>query len=226
MKVSELAQLTKKELIWLGSHRCKHGHAYLSHWQCYKRDILNHEIERVGIFDIEASGLDADFAFMLSYGIKDSETGKVYGRSVTEDEIRSGVYDKKLCEEMVRDFRNFDRLVVYYGRDRRFDLPFTRTRCVANNVQFPLYGEMKITDLYDIVKNKLKLGRSSLHSVCNLLGIKSKQHPLNGKIWYDARTGKQNGLDWVWKHNVEDLESTVKVFRKIRGFQRKQVTSI
>lgn len=227
MSKLNIAALPKAEIVWLSTHRCRaHSHTFLNHYECYKREIENWNEERVGIFDIESTGLDADFGFMLSYAILDSKTGKIHGRVVTPSEVADGTYDAKLCAEMVSDLLQFDRIVGYYIKDRRFDIPFIRSRCLANSVPFPPYGAFKITDCYDIVKNKLKLGRSSLASACSFLGISAKTHPLTGKYWTDARTGKKAGLDWVWSHNVEDVESTLKLYKKIIPFVRKTNTSL
>lgn len=226
MTAREISGLTKKEIVWLSTHRCQHGHRYLNHYECYKREIETLKEERVGVLDIESTGLDADFGFMLSYAILDAKTGKVLGRVLKPSEVADGTYDGNLCKEIVRDMMKFDRIVGYYIKDRRFDIPYIRSRCLSHGVDFPKYGELKITDVYDIVKNKLKLGRSRLVSACQFLGITAKSHPLTGSYWMDARTGKKNGLDWVWLHNVEDVESTLKLWNKVRDFQRKQNTSL
>jgi uncharacterized protein YprB with RNaseH-like and TPR domain len=222
-----VASLTKQEIIWLSTHRCNaHSHSYLSHFSCYKKEVLDYKEERIGILDIEATGLDADFGFILSYAIKDASTGEVLGRVLSPEEVSDGRYDSRLCADLVRDMRKFDRIVGYYIKDRRFDIPFIRSRCLCNGVDFPKYGELKISDCYDIVKNKMKLGRSSLASACAFLGIAAKTHPLTGKKWMDARTGKKEGLDWVFKHNIEDVDSTIKLWSMIKDFVRKQKVSI
>ena len=58
-------RLNKKELVWLGSHICRHGHTYLEHYNCYLQEKPSIE-EKVGFLDIETFGLDADFAVMLT----------------------------------------------------------------------------------------------------------------------------------------------------------------
>ncbi|MCG6536345.1 MAG: ribonuclease H-like domain-containing protein, partial [Syntrophales bacterium LBB04] len=117
--------------------------------------------ERVGYFDIEASGLNATFAYMFSYCIIGSD-GSQCGRVLTPSEIRTGKFDEKLTEEMARDLRKYHRIVTYYGGDHRFDLPFVRTRSIKHGVDFPLYKEVYATDLYPIVRNKLKLHSNRL----------------------------------------------------------------
>lgn len=222
-----VASLSKEEIIWLAMHRCNaHNHRFLNHYECYKREILDFKRERIGILDIESTALDADFGFILSYAIKDADTGEVLGRVLSSSEIMDGTYDRQLCKDLVADMLKFDRIVGYYIKDRRFDIPFIRSRCLQWNVAFPAYGELKITDVYDIVKNKMKLSRSSLGVACGFLNIPAKGHRLTGKKWMDARTGKKKGLDWVWKHNVEDVDSTLRLYNKVSKFVRKQKVSI
>lgn len=227
MKPHEIAGLTKDEIIWLSGHTCKHGHKYLSHYQCYLKEIKDFKAERIGILDIETTGLDANWEFMLSYAIKQVGVPGLMGRTITRDEIQNGDFDANMCREIVDIFRRFDRIVGYYIKDRRFDIPFIRTRCLAGGVDFPKYGEMKITDLYDIVKNKLKLGRSSLAQACGLMGIASKGHPLdNPKVRLAAKSGDPDALEYTWLHNVEDVISTEALYNRIKDFQRPQKTNM
>lgn len=220
-KKLNLSAMSKEQIIWLAQHYCRHGHTYLSHYSCYQKEVEGLLRERVGVLDIESTGLDADFGFILSYAIKDADTGEVHGRVLSGEEVSSGEYDKRICAELVRDIRKFDRLVGYYLADARFDIPYIRARCLFNNVEFPAYGAFKVTDVYDIVKRKLKLGRNRLSTACEFLGIDAKNHPLTGKKWMDARTGKEDALKWVWAHNVEDVESTLELWNRIKHFQRK-----
>jgi len=69
---------------------------------------------RVGFFDIEASGLKANFGIMLCYCIKDSESDKIYEYCISKKEMEKDL-DKKVIQHCVEDLSRFDRIVTYFG---------------------------------------------------------------------------------------------------------------
>jgi uncharacterized protein YprB with RNaseH-like and TPR domain len=170
--------------------------------------------ERIGFFDTESTGFKGDEEFLMTYCIKLMD-GEMIARAINPNDIKRRIYDKNLCKELVKDLRRFDRLVVYYGGDRRFDIPFIRTRCAKWGLDFPLYKEIKVTDLYDIVKNKFSLRRRKLVSIANLFGIPAKDHGFNPNIWQDARIGHKPSIDYMLTHNKEDVITTEEVYKKI-----------
>jgi uncharacterized protein YprB with RNaseH-like and TPR domain len=220
-KITNIKQATGDDLIYLRDHKCSsHGHRYTSHFNCFlkEQDIK----ERLGFLDIESGGsLTADFGYTLSYCIKELD-GKVYRRVITPTEVRNGsVRDKPLLQQFLKDVRNFDTLVVYYGKDsggrfNRHDIPFMRTRCLHWKLEgFPKDGELHIIDLYDVVKGKLKLANNKMVSACRILGIESKTSPIVPDIWQDALAGNLSALKYILKHNIEDVYSTEELFKQI-----------
>ena len=226
--IAPVRQLRKMDLEWLGTHHCKkHGHSYLEHYQCYVAEKPDDSpfIERIGYFDIEASNLNADFGYMFSYCIVASD-GQMEGRVLTPSEIRSGKFDEKLCTEMCSNLRDFHRIVVFYGGDHRFDLPFVRTRSIKHGCDFPLYKEIYCTDLWPICRNKLKLSSNRLANVCKFFGIEAKTHPMDYDIWCRAQSGDQKSLDYIWEHNVEDSKSLKEAYELLIPYARAGRTSI
>jgi uncharacterized protein YprB with RNaseH-like and TPR domain len=121
----------------------------------------------------------------------------------------------------------FDKLVVYWGKDRRFDIPFLRTRAVSVGVDFPLYQERLVNDLYDIVKNKFKFGRNSLAAACKQFKIESKETALSPQTWMDAVVGRNaEAIQTILQHNREDVISTEQLWNKISVFANTPKTSI
>lgn len=222
-----LNRLKKEEILWLYKNYCKHRHRYIEHLICAEKEKpLSVFTERVGFLDIETVGLNANFDYIISYAILSDEE-KIKGRVLTPQEVlKYNILDKNLMQEFCRDIRQFDRVVVYFGRDRRHDIPFLRSRCIKAKAEFPLYGEVNLTDLYDICKNKLRLDGYRLGNVCDFLGIPAKQHPLKGDIWQMAKLGDKKALDYVWKHNVEDVISMAKVYKIMQKYARQPKVSI
>lgn len=221
-------KLTKTEIIALSTMKCRHGHTFLAHPQCVEveRPDIAGANRRVGFFDIETSHLKANFGFTLSYKIWDDANQKMYGRAVTSKEIQSFKFDDNLLPEMVADLKKFTHVVVYWGKDRRHDLPFVRTRCLMNKTPFPLYGELGVIDMYDLAKNKMSLHSYRLQTVCEELGIPAKGHPLRGRMWIKANAGHQESLDYIETHNEEDVQCMPPVLYLLEPFYRKTKLSV
>jgi len=181
--------------------------------------------ERVGFIDIEATNLNADFGYILSYCIKE-EDGPILERCITPEEILTYTFDKRLIEQFVEDSQKFDRFIGHYIKDRRFDIPYLRTRALANGVDFPPYGNNFVTDTFDYSKGKLKLHRNRLECMADLLGVPSKQHRLKPSIWMRAQAGDKASLDYILTHNREDVITTEKVWKRVKKFGRMTKTSI
>lgn len=167
--------------------------------------------------DIETTNLNADFAFMLSYCFKVRGQDKIYGSCITSEEIRTGILDKRLIEDFVKDLRRFKKIYTFYGD--RFDVPFARTRALAvdNGIDFPPYGLIQHCDIWYIARSKLKLSHRRLDNVCNLLGIEGKTH-LDGKTWILAATGDKQALNYVYEHNKVDVVILEKAHKKLEVY--------
>lgn len=211
-------RLTKKEIVWLAKHKCKaHRHDFLSHYNCFLLENPEQTKEHIGFLDIESGGsLTADFGYTLTYCIKTLD-GEIIKNKIKPSEIRSKIKDKRLVSDFCRDIKNFDVIVVYYGRDGhwRHDLPFLRTRCTKWDIDFMLPKSVKVIDVYDIIKSKFKLAHNRMQSACELFNIPSKGHKLNPEVWQDALAGKQKAIDYILTHNIEDVVSLENLYKKV-----------
>jgi len=222
-----LNRLLKTQILWLYNHKCKHNHRYTEHPVCFLEEWGDKiaEIEKIAFVDIETNNLHADFGYIICYSIKELD-GNIIHNSVTPKEIHSYNFDKRLLREFFRDVKPYDRLVVYYGKNYRFDIPFLRTRALKWNLPFPQYGEEFLTDVFDLVKGKLRLHRNRLETACDLLDIPAKGHRLNPDIWLKAMAGSQQALEYIQVHCDEDVVSLEEVYKRLEGFSRSTKTSI
>lgn len=216
-----LSTMSKPEIMKLANRTCEHGHNLLEHHSCLKKTLENQT--KIAILDIETSGLEADFSYVISYCFKEL-SGKIITRTITKEEILSGKEDYELMKDFVKDFIKFDRIVTYFGK--YFDIPYLRTRAAINKIDFPTFNQIKHTDLYFIVKSKFKIHRRNLASACDIYDIGAKHHPLKRKIWTKARIGDKKALDYITTHNIEDVVSTEKLFNKIIPYSRLVNSSI
>ena len=219
--------LRKKDVEWLASNRCKHSHTFLEHYQCFisEQPEMCPFVEKVGYLDIETTDLVANYGYMTSYAIK-LKDGGIIGRTLTQREIRSFVFDEKLVEECCNKLRDFHRIVVYYGSDYRFDIPFLRTRAIKYGLDFPLYKEVFVQDVYSAVKAKLRLTRRSLEVACRTFEIPTKETRLTYPVTIKAMTGDKASLDTIWQHNIEDVISLEILWEKLEPYVRKGRSSL
>jgi len=220
-KVKNFNLLTKAEILWLENHFCKHGHRYTEHRHCFIAE--DPELERIGFFDIESGlSLTADFGYLFSYCIKELD-GPIIKNCIKPSEMRNDkIRDKRLVQDLCKDFHKFDVLVVYYGCDKpmRHDFPFARTRALKWGIgDFPKQKEKKVIDVYDIAKTKLKLARRRAVDVGRILGVEYKGEPVNPDIWQSASSGNPKALARILKHNEEDVIMLEKIWKILQPYK-------
>jgi uncharacterized protein YprB with RNaseH-like and TPR domain len=221
--ITPIWKLRKSELVWLSKHKCKHNHTYLAHYNCYCTEIPNKE-ERIGYLDIETSNLNADYGIVLCYCIKVHNRKKIFVRAIKRKELYSGVFDKELLKDCVRDMRKFDRIITFYGA--RFDIPFLRTRSVALGTDFPHYGEINHTDIYPIIKYKFKLHRNRLMNSCETIVGKTDKTVISPTHWLRCLQGHTQDMKYVVDHCERDVHDLNRLANKVVMFARKTNVSI
>lgn len=185
--------------------------------------------ERIAFGDLECSSLTASFGIIYTFCLKKLD-GPIIKRKIDLKDLHSGLYDKNLVKQFIEDCEEFDRLVFHYGTDRKFDLPFIRTRAVYWGLPFPEHKFMWVGDTHPILKNKFKLHSNRLEAACDFFGIPSKKHRLNTDIWLKMITGNkklmQEAIDYIMIHNVEDVVSLELLWKKIYKYVPYVNTSI
>ena len=236
-------RLLKREMLFLMTNYCRHGHTFAAHPNCYfeekvwEKDPNAPGVEKVGFLDIESTGLKANWDHMICYCIKELDGG-ILERSVTPKEIRNFIFDQNVVKQLCKDIRKFDRIVVHFGTDRKFDIPFIRSRALywqatmreqgksGTEFDFPLYKEIRVTDTYTMARAKLCLHRNRLETICQHLKIPAKGHRLEPDIWQKARSGSKESIHWILEHCREDVISLEAVWKELIPFVRNANTSI
>jgi len=223
----DISSLKKDEIIRRSKWHCNHGHTALSHPQCYENKFG--KTEKIGFADIETSNLTATFGIIYTYCIKELD-GDLIKRAINLADLHKGVFDKDLIAQFISDTSKFTHLIWHYGTDRRFDVPFLRTRAVKWGLPFPEYKCMYVADTYPILKNKFKLHSNRLETACDFFDIPAKKHKLNSEIWLNMITGNkklmQKSIDYILVHNIEDVLSLEALWKKIAKFTRMGKNSI
>ncbi|RPI86180.1 MAG: hypothetical protein EHM34_00350 [Nitrosopumilales archaeon] len=219
--MTNLSQFTKAELLKMANQLCKHKHTYLEHPNCYLKE---RKIElKIGYFDIESGGLNANFDYMLTWCIKTGGKEEYKEGVITQGEILEYSFDKGIIKELIKALKEYDVIVTYYGT--KFDIPFIRTRAMTHKLKFLSFGAVQHKDVYYMVKGRMRLGRSSLDSACAALGIKGKNH-IKGNFWMRAKVGDPTALAYVLDHNRKDCQILEKLHLRILEYVKDQSRSI
>lgn len=187
--------------------KCIHRQDETHHPNCFRKPQWYKDL-RLGYLDIEASGLSANQAWMLSWAIKPNDSDKVVYQYVTPEEIMPKVgklnqsYDFRITQALVEEMKQYDGLITYYGTG--FDLKFIRTRAMKYNLPFPRYGDIGHVDLYYHTRNRMSLNRNSLFQATQHLEIAGKTK-LDFSYWGLAAMGDRASMKALIKHNVADV---------------------
>jgi uncharacterized protein YprB with RNaseH-like and TPR domain len=190
-------------------------------WEPGKNIPIPH---RIGFYDIESSGFQANFSIMYCYSIKDSLSDTIYSDCITATDLKKDL-DKRILTNCVRDLKRFDRIVGFYSA--KFDIPFTRSRAIYHNLAFPKYSELLHTDIYYTVRHKFKLSSNRQGVAHNfLVGEQTRKTQFGRDHWIKAMTGDKKALEYIYDHNKKDVLDLQELFEKIEGFSRRNDTSI
>ena len=231
-------KLRKKDIEWLDAHYCKHSKSFVEHPACYWKEQPDTSPikEKIGFLDIETANLDAPFGFVISWCIKE-QGGGLAGAYISEYDIEKErnsklstkvKTDEDILCQFVKEAKRYDKLVVYWGKNRRHDIPFLRHRCIRLGLQFPLYGEVFLVDLWDQVRNHLKMGfrGNSLFSVCNEFGIKAKGTKCPRYYWVKAAHGNVAAIKTIYEHNKDDVICLEPLYELLEPYSRRMRTSL
>jgi len=212
----KISTIKKKDLIWMQNNNCAaHDKPYIEHYGCYLTEVR--PPEKIGFLDIEASNLAANFGVMFAYCIKPSWKTKIIA-GITEPKTFKKNLDKSVVEQCVEDMLKFDRIVTYYGT--RYDIPFIRTRALYHGLDFPEYGRILHTDLYYMVRNKLRLNSNRLEVACRAVFGKSQKTHIENEYWIRALMNDKESLAYILDHCKKDVLETERLFHKMVEFTK------
>ena len=213
-------KMTKEELRVVSTKRCKHGHTYLEHYNCYLEEVAP---EKVGFLDIEASDLKANFGIMLSYCIKDANSDKIWFDTVNEKDLK-GDLDKRLVTHCIEDMKRFDRVIGHYST--KYDIPFIRTRAIVWGLDFPRFGELNHTDTYYMAKRLLCLHSNRQNVVAEAIQGEDIKTRITPQYWIRALQGHKESIEYILDHNKKDVLQLEGNYNKLVQYSRKSIKSI
>jgi DNA polymerase elongation subunit (family B) len=169
---------------------------------------------KIGVWDIEASGLNANGGFIICASVVDPHTMKVKTFRIDKYKgYRKDTWnDSQLVEDLVAYLNSLDIWVTFYGT--RFDLPFVNTRVLYWNAQgatIPFLANVPHVDVHRTARNKLKLHSNRLASVLELLG-RGEKTPLDLPVWIRAAGGHKPSLNYIVEHCEVDAKRTAEAY--------------
>ena len=174
------------------------------------------ESERIGVIDIETTDLKADVGFMLGWAMYYPQEGKTVSAYITKKEMFDYKFDKRICKKLLEELKNVDVLITYFGT--RFDIPFSRTRCLINGVGFPRYAEIRHIDCYYFARGKVATRRKSLGVIAEALGLDAQKTHESISVWNVAKYGKPNALKKIRNYNINDVIVTWDVYNELKKY--------
>jgi DNA polymerase elongation subunit (family B) len=179
----------------------------------------------MAVLDIETNNLKADFGIMYSWAmcipgyLSDKRGYVTISDALHKDDFKYkyGHYDYRIVKSLITVLKDLDIkwLITYYGTN--FDLPYIRSKALQYNIKFPEYGTIRNIDLYYVVRNKLQLTRNSLANADGFFGLGDKT-PIAKEMWIRAMTADKKAIDEIVSHNVGDVISTYKLYKKLRPY--------
>lgn len=169
-------------------------------------------------FDIESTGLKADFAFLLSAAFHVVGEPKVKLLSLSQYGKRGNplVHEEELVRDVLEEMAEADILLTYFGT--RFDIPFMNTK--ALEYRFPFPPPVPHIDLFYTVKSRLNLSRKSLQNVGYVMGLSHEKTPVEGKLWKAASAGNREALALIEAHNEADVRILSEAYEQLRPLIR------
>lgn len=160
----------------------------------------------IGFFDIESTF--STQPIVLYAAIADS-----FGRV---EQFRKGpsiVDDRELVTAYCKRLEEYDILVGW--NSTLFDIPVLRGRQMFYG-QSPLDPHMTIDLMYKASGSAARIGRRSLQSVSEYMGVASRKTPLNVRTWDKAMSGDDAAYEEIVVHCDADVLVTRDVFQVLK----------
>ena len=181
---------------------------------------------KVLIFDIECSGLQGDFATILTIGSK--WLGEAKKNTIVKNITRFPGWqkdpsdDSKLVKWFYPRLVEADVWVTFFGQaqssGKGFDEPMLVTKLLEHHLP-PLPSKIHI-DLYRTARKYLRIHSRRLATVAEFLQVPTKKTPILGAIWKRAGTGHKESILELDDHCRKDVWITEEVYGRIRPYIR------
>lgn len=188
---------------------------------------------KTAVYDIETTGLYADFAYVLTCCFKDVDTGEIKVFRIDEtklyknalEEYRQGkrgawtdpefwdVCDIELMNAIRKEFEKYNLVLTWNGR--WFDEMFLHTRLLRCGLP-GLNPGVKHMDVLQLARRVLKTKSKKQDAVKNFLRVDNEPDTHEWAQWRMAAAGIKEGIDFIADHNIKDVEQLHQIAQKLR----------
>jgi uncharacterized protein YprB with RNaseH-like and TPR domain len=171
---------------------------------------------RILSWDIEASGLNADFGIVLCVGFKEVGSGKPEVLNILDytgkdkDLIRA---ERRLLIDVSARLLDCDVWLTHFGT--WFDINFINSRLIYHRLPIipPNFNHI---DTWKIAKNRLKLRNNRLITLSEFLGTEDEKNAIKPEQWIRAMGGHRPSMDYIVEHCRRDVCVLEEVYNLIR----------
>lgn len=162
--------------------------------------------------------------------IKTSGKNKILYDCITLNDLKKGCGDKRILENLSKTLWNYDRIVTHYGSNYRFDIPFVRTRCIRQGIDFPTHGMLWLSDTYQMARRLLCLKSNRQGRVAGAILGKDIKTKMGDNYWLAVKYGndkeKKAALEYIRKHCETDVTQLDANYLAMKPFIREIKSSI
>lgn len=185
------------------------------------KHFLNPEEFKVGVFDIETSGLTGDWDVVLCASMKTYGKDKIDVFKIDLQELDMLKAERVLLQEINESIKQYDGIITYYGS--MFDIPMIRTRSFAQGLIPP--SKIKHLDMYFTVRRTINTSSKRLARVEELLlmGKPAPKAPLKTRLDMDpwmktVYSRDQKSFEYMVDHNKRDVVLLEEVTDQFKQF--------
>ena len=167
-------------------------------------------------FDIETTGLKADFGSLLAVCVK-PWGGAV--RVFREDEYKRDRRSRNpdMVRDVIEELNKYPILIAHNGV--KFDRPWLNTLATIEGIESHLDPRGKMIDPLQVAWRHLNFSSNRLDALASWLGTKHHKTLVDRDVWLRAAMDADSAaLDYIVKHCVKDVMVLEEVAWKLRQF--------
>lgn len=170
---------------------------------------------RILSWDLECSGLNADFGIILCAGFKEVGKGKAEVYNILDyseggDLIRA---ERRLLKDISTRLLDCDVWLTHYGT--WFDVPFVNSRLLYHKLPV-LPANFSHLDTWKISRNRLKLRSNRLVTISEFLGTDEHKNAIKPEQWIRAMGGHIPSMNYIVEHCRRDVVVLEEVYNRLR----------
>jgi len=170
---------------------------------------------KIVAWDLECSGLNADYGIILCAGFKTVGEGKAKVISITDFPLyeKDPTNDRELVKAIYNELLKADVWLTWFGT--YFDIPFINSRLLFHGLP-TLPGNYPHIDGWKTAKHRLKLRNNRLVTVQDFLGLDTEKDAVKGPVWIKAMSGHKPSLRYIIEHCRKDVKVLEEAYNRLR----------